>query len=88
MLKRFTLYVNKKRNKKFTLKKRDTVYLLRRNIKTKRLSNKLNYTKLESFKVLKKKKLVNYRLKLLVIMKIHLIFYISLLEFADSNTLI
>ena len=64
------------------------IYLLRQNIKTKRLSNKLNHTKLKSFKILEKKKSVNYKLKLLATMKIHLIFHVFLLESADSNTLI
>ena len=53
--KRFILYVNKKRDKDFTLKKKDKVYLLRRNIKIKKSSNKLDYTKLESFRILEKK---------------------------------
>ena len=82
------MYVNKKKDRKSTLKKKDTVYLLRRNIKTRRLSNKLNHTKLKSFRILEKKRLVNYKLKLSVTMKIHSIFYISLLKSADSNTLI
>ena len=55
LVKRFVLYVNKKKDKDFTLKKRDKVYLLRRNIKTKRLNNKLNYIKLESYRISKKK---------------------------------
>ena len=60
----------------------------RRNIKMKRLSNKLNYTKLKSFKILEEKKSVNYKLKLSLIIRIYLIFYISLLKPADSNTFI
>ena len=58
--KRSALYVNKKRDRNSTLKEKNKVYLLRRNIKTKRLSNKLNHTKLESFKILKTKKSVNF----------------------------
>jgi len=81
-----TLYANKKRGKRSTFKKRNKTYLLRRNIKTKRSSNKLNYMKLESFKILEEKKLINYKLNLSASMKIHLIFHISLLKFADSNT--
>ncbi len=83
-----TLYANKKRDRKSTLKKRDKVYLLRRNIKTKRSSNKLNHMKLESFKILEEKKSINYKLNLSTFMKIHSIFHISLLKSADSNTLI
>jgi len=81
-----TLYANKKRDRESTLKKKDKAYLLRRNIKTKRSSNKLNYTKLESFKILEEKRLINYELNLSTSMKIHSIFHISLLKSADSNT--
>ncbi len=82
------LYANKKRNKEFTFKKRNKAYLLRRNIKMKKSSNKLNHMKLESFEILEEKKLINYKLNLSTFMKIHLIFHIFLLKSADSNTLI
>ncbi len=52
----------------------------------KRSSNKLNHTKLKSYKILEIKKLINYKLNLSAFMKIHLIFYICLLKFADLNT--
>ncbi len=81
-----TLYANKKRDRESTFKKRNKVYLLRWNIKTKRLSNKLNHMKLESFKILEEKKLINYKLNLSTFMKIHSIFHIFLLKFADLNT--
>jgi len=83
-----TLYANKKKDRESTLKKRDKAYLLRRNIKTKRSSNKLNYTKLKSFEILEEKKSINYELNLSAFMKIHSIFHIFLLKSADSNTLI
>ncbi len=54
----------------------------------KRLSNKLNHTKLKSYKILKIKKLINYKLNLSAFMKIHSIFHICLLKFANLNTLI
>ena len=82
------LYVNKKRDRKFTLKKKDKVYLLKQNIKMKRLSNKLNYMKLESFEILEEKKSINYKLNLSAFMKIHLIFHIFLLKSANLNSLI
>jgi len=82
------LYANKKRNKEFTFKKRNKAYLLRRNIKMKKSSNKLNHMKLESFEILEEKKLINYKLNLSTFMKIHSIFHIFLLKSADSNTLI
>jgi len=82
------LYANKKRDREFTFKRKNKVYLLRRNIKTKKSSNKLNYTKLESFEILEEKKSINYKLNLLTFIKIYSIFHISLLKSADSNTLI
>ncbi len=80
------LYVNKKRDKEFTFKKRNKVYLLRWNIKMKRSSYKLNHIKLKSFEILEAKRLINYELNLSAFMKIHLIFHISLLKSANSNT--
>jgi len=83
--KRMTLYANKKRDRRSTFKEKDKAYLLRRNIKTKRSSNKLNHTKLKSYKILEIKELINYKLNLLASMKIHLLFHICLLKSADSN---
>ncbi len=80
-----TLYANKKRDKESTFKKRNKAYLLRQNIKMKRSSNKLNHTKLEFYKILKIKESINYKLNLSTFMKIHSIFHICLLKFADSN---
>jgi len=80
------LYANKRRDREFTFKKKNKAYLLRRNIKTKRLSNKLNHTKLESYKILEIKESINYKLDLSASMRIHLIFHICLLKFADLNT--
>jgi len=82
------LYANKKKDKEFSFKERNKVYLLKWNIRTKKLSNKLNYTKLESYKILKIKELINYKLNLLTFMKIHSIFYICFLKIANLNTLI
>ena len=47
------------------LKKRDRVYLLQKNIETTRLSNKLNYIKIRSFKIIRNIKEVSFKLKLL-----------------------
>ena len=63
-----------------TLKEGDKVYLIRRNIKTKRLSDKLNHKKIGLYKIKKVKSLVNYELALLSNMNIYPVFYISLLE--------
>jgi hypothetical protein len=72
------------------LKKRDKVYLFRRNINTKRPNNKLDYKKLGSFKISEVVGLVNYYFELLKIINIYLVFHISLLEpvlSGVSNTL-
>ena len=47
-----------------TLKKRDKVYLLQKNIDTTRLSNKLNHVKIRSFKIVRNIKRISYELKL------------------------
>jgi hypothetical protein len=73
-------YYNTKRSMEPMLKKGDKVYLLRRNINTKRPSDKLDYKKLRPFKISKVIGLVNYRLELLKIINIYPVFHISLLE--------
>ena len=83
---RSAVYHNKKRDRESTLKKGDKVYLLRRNIKTKRLSNKLNHMKLRPFWIAKTKRSVNYELELSLTMWIHPVFHVSLLEPADPET--
>ena len=61
------------------------VYLLRKNIKTKRPSDKLDHTKLEPFKIQEKLGPVTFRLELSAPIRIYLVFYISLLELALEN---
>lgn len=79
-------HYNKAHQKRSDLKKREKVYLLRRNIKTKRPSSKLDYLKLGLFEIEEKTGLVNYRLKLPDSMqRIYPIFHISLLEPAPEN---
>jgi len=58
----------------------DRVYLFRKNIKTKRLSNKLDYKKLRLFKIKQVRSILNYELILSKIIKIYLVFYILLFE--------
>ena len=86
--KRSALYVNIKKDKDFILEEKNKVYLFRRNIKTKKLSNKLNHIKLKSFKILKTKKLINFKLNLLSLMQIHFIFHMFFLKSTDPDTLI
>ena len=84
--KRSALYVNKRRDRDSTLKERNKVYLLRRNIKTKRSSNKLDHTKLRPFRILEAKRSVNFKLDLSTSMRIRSIFHIFLLKPAHPDT--
>jgi hypothetical protein len=58
------IYYNRKRLRGSTLRERDLVYLLRKNIKTKRLSIKLDHTKLSPYKIQKVLDPLIYELKL------------------------
>ena len=82
---RSAIYHNKKRSMEPTLKEGDKVYLLHRNIKTKRPSDKLDHKKLGPFKIEKVIGPVNYKLKLPTTMNIHPVFHISLLEPAPEG---
>ena len=61
------------------------VYLLRKNIKTRRPSDKLDHTKLGPFKIQEKLGPVIFKLELLAHMRIHPVFHIALLEKALAN---
>ncbi|KAI1869633.1 uncharacterized protein JN550_005614 [Neoarthrinium moseri] len=76
---------NKKRVRGPTLKEGDPVYLLRKNIKTKRPNDKLDFKKIGPFKIDRVVSPVNYRLSLPRKMRIHPTFHISLLEPAPPN---
>ena len=62
------------------------VYLLRKNIRTKRPSNKLDYIKLGPFRIKEKVGTINYRLQLPKETRLHLVFHILLLEPVDPGT--
>ena len=81
--------VNRKRLKGLILKEGEIIYLLRKNIKIKRLSIKLNDIKLRSFKIKRKKGLVIFELDLLkIIDKVYSTFHISLLKsYKNPNTM-
>jgi hypothetical protein len=79
-IKRAASYYNRYYNIEPTLKKGDKVYLIRRNIQTKRPSTKLDHKKLGLFKIKRVIGLINYKLVLPKTMNIHLVFYVSLLE--------
>jgi hypothetical protein len=82
------MYYNKLKLEEPRFRKGDLVYLLRRNIKTTKPSEKLDYRKFGLFKIKRNIKNISYELYLLPTMKIHPIFYISLLEPADPDILI
>ncbi|KAK1461899.1 hypothetical protein CCUS01_01489, partial [Colletotrichum cuscutae] len=56
------------------LEKENSAYFLYYNIKTKQLSNKLDYKKLKPFEVIKKVLLINYKLRLLNTIRYYSIF--------------
>ena len=78
-------YANRKRMKGPSFKEGDKVYLVWRNIKTKRPSDKLDYKKLGPFPILQVISKSNYRLSLSKTMKIHPVFHILLLELAHPD---
>ena len=75
----------KKVFKRPDLKEGDKVYLLTKNFKSKWFSKKLNYIKIELFKIINKIIKVLYRLDLLLKIKIHLIYYITILKLVYKN---
>ena len=83
---RSAIYHNRKRSKGPNISEGDKVYLLRRNFKTNRPSDKLDYTKLGPFLVKERKGDVNYVLDLPQPKRKHPVFYISLLKKADPET--
>ena len=79
-------YANKKRSMGPPLERGDKVYLLRKHIKTKRPSTKLDFKKLGPFEILEKIGPVNYKLRLPANSRLHPIFHVSLLEPAKGET--
>jgi hypothetical protein len=77
-----TLYVNRSRLEKSRLRGGNLVYLLRRNIKIIRLSDKLDLKKIGLFKVKRNIRDINFEFKLLPIIRIYSIFHFLLLELA------
>jgi hypothetical protein len=86
MQERSTKYQNKKRKTAPQLKEGDKVYLLTKNLKTRKPSKKLDHVKVGSFLIKKTKGLVNYELDLPKDARVFPVFHISLLEPANSTT--
>jgi hypothetical protein len=80
------MYYNKLKLKESRFRERDLIYLLRRNIKTIRPNNKLDYKKFGPFKVKRNIKNISYEFYLSLTMRIYPIFHIFLLELADLDT--
>ena len=70
------------------LKEGDKVFLLTKNLKTRRKTKKLDHVKVGPFLISDIKGPNNYRLELLKDAMVHLVFYISMLEPADSEILL
>jgi hypothetical protein len=83
---RSAAYANKKRSMEPPLKRGDKVYLLRKHIKTKRPSTKLDFKKLGPFEIIEKVGPVNYKLRLPQNSRLHPVFHVSLLEPAKGDT--
>jgi hypothetical protein len=64
------------------------VYLLQRNIRSDKPTKKLDAVKLGPFKILRKNGPVNYELEIPKRIRIHLVFYISLLELAIPDAML
>jgi hypothetical protein len=79
-MKKTMLYYDRHYNIKPILKERDRVYLIQRNIQTKRPSIKLDHKKLGLFRIKRVTRLINYKLVLPRTINIYPVFYISLLE--------
>lgn len=77
---------NAKRKMAPQLKKGDKVYLLTKNLKTRRKTKKLDQVKVGPFLIDEQRGPVNYRLTLPPDAKIHPVFHVSLLEPADAET--
>ena len=79
-------YQNKKRKMAPQLKGRNKVYLLTKNLQTKKSSKKLDHKKVRSFYIKVTRGEVSYELHLSADARIHSVFHVSLLEPADLST--
>ena len=82
-----TLYANKSRLERSRFRGRNLIYLLRRNIKIIRLSDKLDLKKIGLFKVKRNIRDISFEFKFPPIIRIYSIFYLLLLESAYFDIL-
>jgi hypothetical protein len=82
---RSLLYYNSKRFEGSRLRKKDQVYLLRRNVKTTRPNDKLDHKKFGPFRIVRNIKNINFELQLPPTMRIYPVFHISFLESTNLN---
>jgi len=80
------IYYNRTRFKNIILKKKLKIYLLTRNIATRKPSKKLNYKKIRPFKIKKSIKGISFKLDLSKIIKIYPVFYASFFKPANNKT--
>jgi hypothetical protein len=80
------IYYNKSKLEGPRFREKDLIYLLRRNVKITRPSDKLNHKKFGPFKIKRNIKNISYELYLPPTIRIHFIFHISLLEPANPDT--
>ena len=70
------------------LKERDKVYLLMKNLKTKKPSKKLDHVKVKPFLIKKSRESLNYFLDLSKNIRVHSVFHVLLLKSADLKMLL
>ena len=85
MIEKATYHANKHRFENSNLKKRNKIYVLRKNIATTRSNKKLDQIKIESFDIVKNIRDISYELKLLDQIKIYLVFHKSLLKSTSTK---
>jgi hypothetical protein len=83
--KRMQQYYDRRHEDVPTIRAGQKVYLLRKNLKTKRPSDKLDFKKLGPFRVIEQTGPVNFKLKLPQSSKIHPVFHAAVLEPASDE---
>src|SRR5271154_82044 len=79
------MYYNSKKLEGSRLREGDLIYVLRRNIKIIRFSDKLDHKKIGPFKIKRNIRDISYKLHLPPTIRIYPVFHISLLKSADPD---